>query len=105
MKVYLSAPMTGIKDFNRPAMLAVEKELKRAGYDVVNPARLPARKTWAWYMCRAIKDVPRCDLVAQMDGWRDSFGCCIELQVAKKHNKPVVAWTACLVFKFEILGK
>jgi hypothetical protein len=97
--------MTGLKDFNRPAMLAVEAELKRAGFAVVNPARLPAGKTWEWYMCRAIKDVPRCDVVAQMDGWRDSCGCLIELQVALKHHKPVVRWRACLAFKWEILGK
>jgi hypothetical protein len=98
VKVYLSAPMTGIKDFNRPAMLAVEKELKRAGFAVVNPAHLPAGKTWSWYVCRAIKDVPRCDVVAQMDGWRDSCGCCIEVQVARRHKIPVVWVTACLVF-------
>jgi hypothetical protein len=78
--------MTGIKDCNRPAMLAVEEELKRAGYDVVNPARLPAGKTWEWYMCRAINDVPRCDGVAQMRGWTRSCGCCIEYELARKHN-------------------
>jgi hypothetical protein len=89
MRLYLSAPMSGLKDFNRPAMLAAEAQLKRAGFSVVNPARLPAGKTWEWYMCRAIKAVMRCDAVAQMDGWRDSEGCLIELQVAYKRNMMV----------------
>lgn len=105
MKLYLSAPMSGLKDFNRPAMLAAEIELERAGFAVINPARLPAGKTWDWYMCRAIRDVPRCDLVAQMDGWRDSCGCLIELQVAKKHNKPAVHWRTCLALMWGILGR
>ena len=86
MRLYLSAPMSGLKDFNRPAMLAAEEQLKRAGFAVVNPARLPAGKTWEWYMCRAIKAVMRCDAVAQMDGWRASEGCLIELHVAYKRN-------------------
>ena len=98
MKVYLSAPMTGLKDFNRPAMLAAERELKRAGYSVVNPARWPAGKTWEWDMCRAINAVPRCDIVATMDGWRDSCGCCIEVQVARRHEIHVVRFAACLAF-------
>jgi hypothetical protein len=86
VKVYLSAPMTGIKGFNRPAMLAVEKELKRAGFDVVNPARLPSGRTWSWYMCRAIKDVPTCSGLAQMPKWHTSHGCHIELHLARKYN-------------------
>lgn len=91
MKLYLSAPMTGIKDFNRPAMLAVEEKLRRAGFDVVNPARLPAGKTWAWYMCRAIKDVPRCDGLAQMPAWHKSHGCHIELHLARKYNMTIMS--------------
>lgn len=86
MRLYLSAPMTGLKDFNRPAMLAVEAELKRAGFAVVNPARLPSGKAWQWYMHRALRDVPTCNGLAQIDGWRGSCGCMIELQIAYKYD-------------------
>ena len=86
MRLYLSAPMTGKTDFNRPAMLAVEAELKRAGFDVVNPARLPSGKAWQWYMHRALRDVPTCAGVAQMEGWSRSFGCMVELQIAYKYD-------------------
>jgi hypothetical protein len=86
MRLYLSAPMTGIKDFNRPAMLAAEKELKSAGFSVVNPARLPSGKAWQWYMHRALRDIPTCGAMAQLDGWRRSIGCMIELQIAYKYD-------------------
>ena len=91
MILYLSAPMTGIKDMNRPAMLASEKALKRAGYKVINPARLPPGKTWTWYMTRALKGVERCSGVAFLDGWENSRGCQIEFHAAKFHNKRVAS--------------
>lgn len=105
MKLYLSAPMTGIKHFNRPAMLSVEKELVRAGFVVVNPARLPAGRSWEWYMCKAVKAVSKCDAVAQMDGWRDSIGCLIELQVAYKHDLLVNPFEEYISSARRLLGR
>lgn len=84
MRLYLSAPMSGLKDFNRPAMLAEEVNLIRAGFGVINPARLPEGKTWEWYMCKAVNAVPRCDGLAQMPGWSTSFGGLIEFAIARK---------------------
>ena len=63
---------TGIKDLNWPVMLAAEKELKRAGFKVINPARLPPGKTWTWYMTRALKGVEKAQGVATIPGWSDS---------------------------------
>jgi hypothetical protein len=96
MKLYLSAPMSGLKDFNRPAMLAAEAQLKRAGFAVFNPARLPAGKTWEWYMRKAISTVPKCGALAQMPNWETSHGCCIELRVAVKYKLPVRTVSALL---------
>ena len=84
MNLYLSGPMTGMKDFNRPAMLAEEEKLIRDGFGVINPARLPEGKMWEWYMCKAVNAVPRCDGLAQMPGWNTSFGCLIEFAIARK---------------------
>lgn len=86
MRVYLSAPMTGMKDFNHPAMMAMEMELMRAGFDVINPARLPPGKTWSWYMTRAVQDLPKCDVLAQMPDWHKSHGCHIEMHLARKYK-------------------
>ena len=95
MTLYLSAPMTGIKDMNRPAMLAAEKALQRAGYKVINPARLPPGKTWTWYMQRALKGVEKAYGVATLPGWSDSNGCQIERHVTIFHKKafaPLKTW-------------
>ena len=89
MILYLSAPMTGIKDMNRPAMMAAEKALKRAGYQVINPARLPPGKTWTWYMTRALKGVEKAQGFANLEGWLGSSGCLIEWQAALFHGKKV----------------
>ncbi len=38
MKVYISDPMTGIKDDNFPTFSAAARALRSVGYEVVNPA-------------------------------------------------------------------
>ena len=39
-KLYIAGPMRGIPYYNFPHFYEVEERLIRAGYDVVNPARL-----------------------------------------------------------------
>lgn len=40
MRIYLSGPMTGLSDLNRPAFDAAEKRLTAEGHFVINPHRL-----------------------------------------------------------------
>ena len=42
MRVYISGPMTGVPDLNRPAFDAAEKRLTAQGHFVINPAELSA---------------------------------------------------------------
>ena len=42
MRIYLSGPMTGLPDLNRPAFEAAEKRLMTQGHFVINPHRISA---------------------------------------------------------------
>ena len=48
MTIYISGPMTGMPDENRPAFNEVAQALRAAGWDAFNPAEngLPATATW-----------------------------------------------------------
>ena len=88
MKLYLSGPMTGIKDYNRPLFNYWAARLRRMGYEVVNPAELPAGWDWERYMAQAEKDVIGCDGMAMLPGYLSSKGSCQELRWAMNLNMP-----------------
>jgi hypothetical protein len=80
--LYLSGPMTGVKDFNRPAFNRWARRLRAAGYCVINPAELPDGWTWKRYMARAKRDLAKADGIAFLDGWLDSAGAQMEAKWA-----------------------
>lgn len=84
-RVYISGPMTGIKDFNYPAFHAAEQALRAQGFEVENPANNPDPdpKTWENFMRMAVKQVCECDAVATLPGWWKSKGAMIEVQLAQ----------------------
>ena len=85
IKIYISGPMTGIKDYNYPAFNSAEKELKIMGYKTFNPARIKSDKDWTWqdYMRECIKALPDCDKIYMLKGWENSKGAKIERSIAK----------------------
>lgn len=89
MTLYISGPMTGLPDYNRAAFMQAARDLRRAGFRVINPARQPAGKSWTWYMIRDLAAVERADGVAQLEGWERSRGAQIEFHAAKYHDKKI----------------
>ena len=83
-RVYLSGPMTGIAEFNYPAFMAAEAELRRIGYDVVNPANVKPDgvPSWVNYLRADLRAMLTCDAIALMPGWENSKGARMELFVA-----------------------
>jgi hypothetical protein len=84
-KLYISGPMTGIKDHNFPAFNCLAAKLRAHGYEVVNPTELDnadTTKSWGDYMKRDIPLIVECDGVVLLDGWEESRGAKIEVFLA-----------------------
>lgn len=88
MKLYLSGPMTGIKNFNRPLFHCWATRLRRKGHEVVNPADLPAGWEWERYMAQAQEDLVGCEGIALLPGFLSSKGACQELRWALMLGMP-----------------
>lgn len=86
MRVYISGPMTGMKDLNFPAFNYYAGVLRAVGYEVVNPVELNPDPTTPWDKCmRAdLKALCDCDALALLPGWENSKGAHLELHVAHR---------------------
>src|SRR5690625_886848 len=83
MTIYISGPMTGINDLNRPLFNSVATELRDMGYDVVNPVELcPPGMGWSDCMRRDISALMECDSILLLPGWMDSKGARLERHIA-----------------------
>lgn len=96
--LYISGPMSGLKDYNRPAFYNAEEQLRAAGFEVLNPARtnLGPDATWDDYMVPALQQVRDADGVALLFDWELSRGARAESDLARELGKPVARlhlWT------------
>lgn len=91
--IYLSGPMTGLPDYNRPAFNAVAEELRAKGMSVFNPADIGPKENImprAWYMRRDIEGLLKSDTVYVLPGWGESEGAKLEIEIAKQLEMPIV---------------
>ncbi len=91
-RLYISGPMTGIKDFNYPAFNAEAARLRALGHHVENPAEneKPECGTWQGYMRNAIAQLVTCDAIVLLPGWRDSNGALVEARLAQGIGMPIL---------------
>lgn len=90
MKVYISGPMTGIKDKNFPYFNFVAEHLRSLGVDVANPAEIEAKGTdWHDYLRADLKALLNCDAIVMIDGWEHSKGAHLEMHVAHRVGMPI----------------
>ena len=84
MRTYISGPMTGIEDFNKPKFFDAERKLTGKGYTVLNPACLPSSTeiTHEQYMIMDLAMLSICDAIYMLDGWKNSVGAKIEYNKA-----------------------
>ena len=89
---YLSGPMTGLPDFNRPAFHAAAAALRAQGHVVINPAEvdLGPDASWADYMRIHLAEIARrVTRVFVLPGWESSRGAQLEVHVARALGLPV----------------
>ena len=89
MKVYISGPMTGYPDFNRPAFNDCARRLEANGHTVVNPATFPVMKTPKLQMAYDLPLLLECNTIVALPGWNRSRGALAEMAVAMLYRKSV----------------
>jgi uncharacterized protein DUF4406 len=90
--IYLSGPMTGLVDLNRPTFYKATKALRKKGYSVVNPPELDKnepQRSWEGCLRRDIKWLVKCRAVATLPHWTKSRGANLEIYIAKVLKFPV----------------
>ncbi|SIS84094.1 DUF4406 domain-containing protein [Alicyclobacillus vulcanalis] len=96
-RVYLSGPMTGLPQGNRPAFLEAARALRAHGIQVLNPAEFgSADDDWYAAMRRDLRMLMDADAVVTLPGWERSRGARLEVYVASQLNMPVYTLAACL---------
>lgn len=82
--VYLSGPMSGLPDFNRPAFDREARIQAGHGRIVLNPAAIAGHDDWTWqqWMREALKLQLEADVVHLLPGWRKSRGARIGRRLA-----------------------
>ena len=94
--IYLSGPMTGLPDYNRPAFAMVAKQLRSEGKSVFNPGDIGPKENImprAWYMRRDLEALMKSDSVYVLPGWGESEGAKLEIAIAKELELPIIFTT------------
>lgn len=97
MKVYISGPMEGVKDYLENFQEA-EEVLLKLGYVVVNPARLDKAvkgRGLSREDCLELdlKLLEWSDTIVMLDGWQQSRGCNREYGYAIGTKKKIIAYS------------
>jgi nucleoside 2-deoxyribosyltransferase len=94
--IYITGPMTGYKDDNRPAFRDAAKKLRKHGAKVISPDELDeldpvkGEKTWESYLARDIKHLSEATMGVALPGWKHSRGSLFEIFILKTLGKPVL---------------
>jgi hypothetical protein len=97
MMLYLSGPMTGVKDWNHPLFNHVARHLRLRGHAVINPAEFfggDTSRRRSEYMTEAMKALvevkQRGGAVVKLTDWDKSPGARLEVNIAREMNIPVM---------------
>ncbi len=113
--LYVSGPMTGFPDFNRPAFNEARDYLQAKGFSVIIPGddetySISERLVWKVeekqlnaYMFRDFLHILTANAVAVLPGWTESTGSRAEVLVAQRIGIPVV-WAHNLMHTHLVVG-
>ena len=114
MRLYLSGPITGLPDLNKPVFEAATKALVAVGHQVLNPhvvctimsshnCKGPCTPSedllpWADYLRADLASMLYdCDALAMLPGWENSRGAQLEHHVATALGWEIRPWTEWLL--------
>ena len=84
-RCFISGPMTGKPDLNKPAFFEAEEKLRKAGFSVFNPARLGLEDggfTDQMILGMDLTALSYCNYIYMLDGWSSSKGASAEWSYA-----------------------
>ncbi|PWI80510.1 hypothetical protein DEO48_08430 [Enterobacter sp. CGMCC 5087] len=84
MIIYISGPMAGLPDFNRPAFFRAAEGIAARGHQVLNPAALPEGLTPYRYMDIHQAMLRSADAIFLLNGRENSPRVLAELHQARK---------------------
>lgn len=93
VKMYISGPISGTKDYVERFWEA-ECKLNEAGFETVNPVTLSIELekkenrqfSWKEYIENDLEALAKCDAIYMMNGWEKSKGACVEHAFAKTNH-------------------
>lgn len=92
-RLYISGPITGVKNYKR-IFQGAKDALTAKGYDVVNPAELTEvigdSFTYDEILAIDLDLLARCDAVVQLPGWEYSRGANVEHGYALAADKIII---------------
>lgn len=82
-RVYLSGPITNVKNYKGLFMFAEELAALGDAEQIYNPAaQIPASSSWEQAMHRCLSEITNYDTVVMLPGWNTSRGARLECDVA-----------------------
>lgn len=82
-RVYLSGPITNVKNYKSLFMFAEELAALDGAEQIYNPAaQIPASSSWEQAMHRCLSEITNYDTVVMLPGWNVSRGARLESDVA-----------------------
>lgn len=91
MKIYLSGPMRGFPDENKPLFLKYAEQLRAEGHTVYNPGEEEVGKCRRdYFLCDTQWICSEAEAIAMMPGWRKSTGAFAEWALARALDMKVI---------------
>ena len=106
--IYITGPMTGIKDFNKPAFDECKMDLESLFplATIISPPDLDGEGVLPWETClkRDLKYVVEAVALCAIEGWRQSRGARLETGVAATVGIPIFRYPSFRRMYVEPLG-
>jgi hypothetical protein len=82
--VFLSGPISGVKEYRENFALAVCEARRRwPGCSVWNPAEIPDDREYTWCMEQCVRALFESSMIYMLPGWRESRGARAEHALAE----------------------